>query len=73
MILYSHVRPSGISLNFLAANGFSIGGEQLRSIVGHQGDHSTESPARCGARHKIRTGVLITALTHKMHRYAPPA
>ena len=74
MILYPHVSPFRNFLNFLAANGSSIGGEQPRSNVGHQGDHPTKSPARCGARRKITTGrVLITGLTHKIHRYAPSA
>jgi hypothetical protein len=74
MILYPHVSPFRNFLNFLAANGLSIDGEHLRSIVGHRGDHPTKSPARSAARRKITTGrVLITALTHKIHRYAPPA
>jgi hypothetical protein len=74
MILYPHVSPFRNFLNSLAANGFRIGGELSRSIVGHQGDHTTKSPAGCGARRKMTTGkALITGLTHKIHRYAPSA
>jgi len=73
MILYPHVSTFWIFLNFVAANGFSMDGS-YPSIIRHQGDHSTKSAAMRRARRKITIGrVLITALTHKIHRYAPPA
>ena len=62
MILYQHVSCFQNFLNFLAANGFSIGGKQPPSTVGHQGDHrqigckvalGTRSRLDGGANHSL--------------------
>ena len=73
MILYQRVSCFHNFVNFLAANGFSIGGMHSHPLL------ATKVIIRqiaCTVAFRTRSRldeVLITALTHKVHRYAPPA
>ena len=55
MILYPHVSPFRNFLNFLAANGFSIGGSSRHQLLAIKAI-IRQIGRKVGARHKITIG-----------------